>query len=81
MDSKTVQIIRNNETPLVDQNIVDTLKDWLALAEEGRFRGIMLVALGREEFFRAWAGNWKLSEALGTFELAKYSFLEESQDD
>lgn len=66
--------------PIRDVDIIAVLKDWLEMAERGELRGVLLVGLGEGEFHRAWTGNWRLTETIGTLELAKHALIAESRE-
>ena len=67
--------------PLVDQEVVGILEEWLEHAKAGRLRGVILAGPIEDGMGYAWRGFWRLSEALGTLEFAKHALLTQNYNE
>ncbi len=60
---------------LRDDAVVEVLREWLAYAEQGRLKGVVLAGTLDDGVGWNWRGFWRMSEAIGTFEYAKHAML------
>jgi hypothetical protein len=70
--SPTIRSIR----PAVDQQLVEGLEEWLAMAKRGELTGAVLLGNRRgDETVHRWCGDIPLSIALLVFEQYKYRVM------